>query len=136
LKPRPERGVGQGTFSTPLAGGFRSVLGSTPLFIRGAGMARHSKEAAAILASASPLPLSPNQWNEVTRALDLSDREADVAELVLRDLCNKQIAAVLGISKKTVDEYLSYRIPKKSGTNGRMQLSMRVLEVALRGAGN
>lgn len=97
-------------------------------------MARHSKESAAILAAAPPLPLSPCQWREVARELDLSDREADVAELVLRDLCNKQIATVLGISKKTVEEYLSYRIPKKTGTNGRMQLSMRVLEVALRTA--
>ncbi len=132
--PRPERGVGQGTFCTPLGGGSLSVLGSTPFFIRGAGMARHSNEAAAILAAAPALPLSAGQWRDVARELDLSEREADVAELVLRDLCNKQIGMVLGISKKTVEEYLSYRIPKKTGTSGRMQLSMRVLEVALRTA--
>ena len=94
-------------------------------------MARRSALAAAILAAAPPLPLSPRQWRGVVDALRLSDRETDVAELVLRDLCNKQIALVLDISPNTVDEYLTYRIPKKTRTNGRMQLSMRVLEVSL-----
>jgi DNA-binding NarL/FixJ family response regulator len=97
-------------------------------------MAQHSDAGAAIRAAEPPLPLSSDQWRVVAGELGLSDQEAKVAELVLRDLCNKQIATVLGISKKTVEEYLSYRIPKKTGTNGRMQLSMRVLEVALRTA--
>ena len=99
-------------------------------------MAQLTEAAAAILAAAPTLPLTSDQWRVVAAELGLSDQEANVAELALRDLCNKQIATVLGISKKTVEEYLSYRIPKKTGTNGRMQLSMRVLEVALRTAGD
>jgi FixJ family two-component response regulator len=64
-------------------------------------------------------------------AVGFSSREAEVADLVIRDLCNKQIAIVLGISIKTVDEYLTYRIPAKTGTRGRMQLSTRLTAVAL-----
>jgi hypothetical protein len=33
LEPRPERGVGQGTFSMPLGGGSVGVLGADALFI-------------------------------------------------------------------------------------------------------
>jgi FixJ family two-component response regulator len=70
-------------------------------------MAQLTEAAAAILATAPPLPLTSDQWRAVAGELGLSDQEANVVELALRDLCNKQIATVLGISKKTVEEYLS-----------------------------
>ena len=85
---------------------------------------------AQILASAPPLPLSSTQWQDVVKALGLSRRQARVAELALRDLCNKQIAVVMGISEKTVETHLE-RAGRRAGGSGRMQLAMRVLEVAL-----
>lgn len=102
------------------------------LFIWGAAMLKPSDHAAAILAAAPPLPLSARQWEVIVKAMRLSKREATVAELVLRDLGNKEIAAVMGISHKTVGTYLDTRIPKKTGARGRMQLATHVLAVALR----
>ncbi len=94
-------------------------------------MTQQSTAAAAILAAAPPLPLTADQWQAVVKTLGLSKREAHIAELVLRDLGDKQIATVLGISHKTIETYLRDRIGKKAGTKGRMQFSMRVLAVAL-----
>lgn len=85
----------------------------------------------AILHAAPPLPLSVGTWSAVVATLRLSPQEAKVAELVLRDLGDAQIAEVLGISEKTVATYLRERISRKTGTRGRMQLAMRVLALAL-----
>jgi DNA-binding NarL/FixJ family response regulator len=92
-------------------------------------MARLSKTAADLLASAPPLPLDGKHWRKVVTALGLSDQQARVAELVLRDLCNKQIAAVMGISESTIDTYMQ-RIGQRTGTSGRMQLAMHVMAVS------
>lgn len=61
LVPRPERGVGQGTFCMPLAGGSLSVLGSTPFLFRGpvygrshAESIRKARERAAAIAARRP----------------------------------------------------------------------------------
>jgi DNA-binding NarL/FixJ family response regulator len=92
-------------------------------------MARPSKTAAAILSAAPPLPLDPEHWQKVVNAIGLSEQQARIVELILRDLCDKQIAAVMGISESTIDTYMQ-RIGKRTGTSGRMQLAMRVLAVS------
>ena len=92
-------------------------------------MARLSKTAAAILSSAPPLPLEDAHWKEVVNAIGLSKRQAEVAELMLRDLCDKQIAVVLGIGRSTIDTHTE-RIERRTGTRGRMQLAMHVLAVS------
>jgi DNA-binding CsgD family transcriptional regulator len=84
------------------------------------------------LAEAPLLALTTDQWQTIVAELGLSKREARVAELILQDLSNREIATVMGISEKTVDSYLHDRIHKKTGTRGRMQLAMCVLSVALR----
>ncbi len=64
-------------------------------------MPRLSPTAAAILATAPPLPLGVAHWKRVVQAIGLSKRQAEVADLMLRDLCDRQIADVLGINKST-----------------------------------
>jgi DNA-binding CsgD family transcriptional regulator len=128
--PRPERGVGQGTFSMPLAGGFRNVLVSTPLFIGDAEMDKRREEMVRrILDSLPPLPLSDDQRRAIFKALQLSPQQIAIAELMLRDASNSEIVAVLGISDGTVKSY-QQRIFARSGTRSRMQLAMRVLAVS------
>ncbi len=92
-------------------------------------MARLSKTAAAILAAAPPLPLDAGHWEKVVQAIGLSKRQAEVAKLMLRDLADREIAAVLGINESTIDTHTE-RIEKRTRTKGRMQLAMHVLAVS------
>lgn len=101
------------------------------LFFRGVDMAQPSESADAILASAPKLPLDDAHWEAVVSEMGLSDQQARVVELVLRDLCDKQIAAVMGISKSTLDTYM-HRIRTRTGTRGRIQLAMHVMAVSFR----
>jgi DNA-binding NarL/FixJ family response regulator len=94
-------------------------------------MARRSKLADDVLSAAPPLPLSSNHWECVVAAIGLSPQQARVAELMLRDLTDKEIAAVLGISQSTLETHQE-RISLRTATRGRMQLAMRVLEESLR----
>lgn len=52
-----------------------------------------------------------------------SAREAQVLELLVAGLCNKEIAARLGISCKTVEFHLT-RLYERSGCAGRVQLAV------------
>lgn len=78
-----------------------------------------------------PLPLTDAHWQAIVNAIGLSKREALVVELVLRDLSNKEIAEVLGISPRTVETYLHDRIPQKTGARSRMQLAGYIMLIAL-----
>ena len=103
MKPRPERGVGRGTLSTPPGGGFRSGHGSTPLFIRGAGMARSTGKLGTDPADAlAAFPLEAGHWRAVVEAMGLSPRQAEIAELMIRGAQLKEIAAILGIEICTI----------------------------------
>jgi DNA-binding CsgD family transcriptional regulator len=82
-----------------------------------------------ILAEAPPLPLDAVHWQKIVRKLGLSNRQAGVVELMLRDLSDKQIALVQGISESTVTTHQE-RIRYRTGTRGRMQLAMHVLAVS------
>jgi len=85
----------------------------------------------AILLDKPPLPLTDAHWQAIVEATKLSKRESLVVELVLRDLSNKEIGEVLGISPRTVETYLQDRIPQKTGAKTRMQLAMHVFAIAL-----
>src|SRR5580658_2192099 len=120
--PRPERGVGQGTFFTPPGGGSLSGLGSTLFYFGAAAMTRpHSTDTH--LTDAPLLPLHRDHWQAIYLALHLSPKQAQVVELVLRGLCDKQIAQAMGIGEPTVRTYLD-RISARTRTRGRMELAM------------
>jgi DNA-binding NarL/FixJ family response regulator len=76
-----------------------------------------------------PLPLHPDHWQAIYLALRLSPKQAQVVELVLRGLCDKQIAQTMGIGEPTVRTYLD-RISARTRTHGRMELAMKVLAVS------
>lgn len=95
-------------------------------------MGRQSKASlAAIKKSAPPLPIDNFHWQAIVEALELSSQQAKVAELVLRGMSDKQVAAELGISGPTLRTYLS-RISARTRTRGKMELAMHILGVSHR----
>ena len=82
-----------------------------------------------LLASCPPLPLHAEHWQATIAAMGLSDQQAKVVELVLRDLGDKEIAVVMGLGEGTVKDYLK-RIYRRTGMRGRMQLAMHVLALS------
>ncbi len=75
------------------------------------------------------LPLGPAHWRAIADALSLSKRQAEIAELTLRDAGDEQIARALGISLSTLKTQRK-RIAERTGAKTRMQLAMRVLVVS------
>jgi DNA-binding CsgD family transcriptional regulator len=90
--PRPERGVGQGTFCMPCSRGSLGGFGSTLSFFGDLVMAEPGLP---------PLPLPPDKWQEIAKQLGLSPRQIDVVELILRNQCGKQIEDALGMRHGT-----------------------------------
>ncbi|HEY1686448.1 MAG TPA: LuxR C-terminal-related transcriptional regulator [Tepidisphaeraceae bacterium] len=76
-----------------------------------------------------PLPLTAAHWKAVFGRLDLSPQQAQIVEYLLRGMCDKQIAAVMGISEPTVRTYIN-RIGARTRTHGRMELAMCVLAIS------
>jgi DNA-binding CsgD family transcriptional regulator len=58
---------------------------------------------------------------EFIEKYDLSRRQADVAEVLLRGKSDKDIAAFLGIAPNTVQTHLK-KVYRKTGTGGRFAL--------------
>ena len=56
-----------------------------------------------------------------TAAVELSDREAEVLRLIAQGFANKEIAARLGVSIKTVETYKA-RSMQKLGLNSRVDI--------------
>jgi DNA-binding NarL/FixJ family response regulator len=54
-----------------------------------------------------PLPLPPEKWNELIATLKLSPQQTRIVELILRNYCDKQIAAELQLKVPTVRTHLS-----------------------------
>jgi DNA-binding CsgD family transcriptional regulator len=90
---------------------------------------RPSKADIGLLDAVPPLPLNAAHWAAIVTAMGLAPQEARTAELVLRGLCYKQIAGVLGIEPPTIRTYLS-RVEAKTKTHGRMELAMHVLALS------
>ena len=76
-----------------------------------------------------PLPLDSAHWQAIVQAMQLSPQQAKIVELVLRGMCDKQIATAMGISEPTIRTYLQ-RISARTHTHGRMELALRVLAVS------
>lgn len=76
-----------------------------------------------------PLPLSESHWKAIVSAIGLSPQQAKITELLIRGMCDKEIAASMSISEPTLRTYLS-RISARTRTRGRMELAMRVLAVS------
>ena len=121
-------GVGQGTFCTPRGRGSLSGR-STPSFFGAAAMTRPTTIVADYLDTFPPLPLDDGHWQAIVQAMRLSPQQAKIVELVLRGICDKQIAIAMGISEPTIRTYLQ-RISARTQTRGRMELAMRVLAVS------
>jgi DNA-binding NarL/FixJ family response regulator len=92
-------------------------------------MTRPTQIVADYLDTFPPLPLDDDHWRAIVEAMQLSPQQAKIVELVLRGLCDKQIAAAMGISEPTIRTYLQ-RISARTQTRGRMALAMRVLAVS------
>jgi non-specific serine/threonine protein kinase len=74
-------------------------------------------------------PPKPSQAARPGARAALTRRQLDVARLVAEDLSNKQIAARLFLSERTVETHIT-NILNKLGLNSRVQISRRVPELA------
>jgi DNA-binding NarL/FixJ family response regulator len=76
-----------------------------------------------------PLPLNAKLWHAVAGALELSPQHTRAVELLLRGLCNKEIAGVMDISESTLETYFD-RIGVRTGARGRTGIFRLVLRVS------
>ena len=53
-----------------------------------------------------PLPLPVEKWNDLVAALKLTPQQTRIVELILRNCCDKQIAAEMGLKVPTVRSHL------------------------------
>jgi len=78
-----------------------------------------------------PLPLSPGHWNAIVATMGLSRRQAEVAELIARGATMRETSSILGISISTVRTQQD-RISEKTGTSGRCELLLHILDLSHR----
>jgi DNA-binding CsgD family transcriptional regulator len=71
--------------------------------------------------------LSPEEWRSIVATLLLSPRQAEVVGLVMRSKTDKEIAAILGISKRTVRTHLDESKSRLDAID-RVGLACRVFE--------
>ena len=128
LEPRPERGVGHGTFSMPLGGGSRGVHGATPLLFRGHPMGRIRHRYIADQSTRADMPLAPREWKIVAQLLRLSPQQARIVGQILLGKEDKQIAEALELSKNTIRTHLS-RLFMRLKVGGRVGLLLKILQV-------
>lgn len=93
-------------------------------------MATPSKAAAAILSTAPPLPMERCLWQSVVKDMRISKRQAEVAELMMRDLTVRQIVIVTGLKEGTVKDYQK-RIWRRIGCNGKTRMVLHIMTLAL-----
>ena len=92
-----------------------------------AGAERLSSEAARELRRAGGRPTAAARRAAAAAGDDLSERERSIAELVAEGRSNKEVAAALFLSDKTVENNLS-RIYAKLGVRSRTELARTLLE--------
>src|ERR1700722_9324228 len=100
----------------PLGGGSVSGLGSTLLLFRGIVMADEGFPAR---------PLPPDKWQALVKTLQLPPQQIRIVELILRNHCDKQIAARMGLKVPTVRTYLR-RIFERLEVGDRLELVLRL----------
>lgn len=72
-----------------------------------------------------PPLFSKQEWSAIAQALKLSKRQAQIVDLVLRGLRDKQITVRLGLKKTTIRTHMA-DIFLKTQANSRMELAYRV----------
>jgi DNA-binding NarL/FixJ family response regulator len=77
------------------------------------------------------LPLSPEKWQQLVETLQLPPQQIRIVELLLRNYCDKQIAAALGLKVPTVRTYL-HRIFERLGVGDRIELVLRLFAMSHR----
>ena len=75
------------------------------------------------------LPLPPDKWREVLRGLHLPPRQERIVELILRNQCDKQIAADLVLKVPTVRTYM-HRIFVRLDVSDRLELVLRLFALS------
>jgi DNA-binding NarL/FixJ family response regulator len=75
------------------------------------------------------IPLPPALWTRVVETLDLPPQQLRIVELILRNRCDKQIAAALGIRVPTVRTYM-HRIYERVGVGSRLELVLRLFAMS------
>ena len=78
----------------------------------------------------SPPPARPTRPPQVARPAGLTEREVDVLRLIARGQANKQVAATLGISPKTVGHHVEH-IYAKAGVTTRAGATLFAMEHGL-----
>jgi DNA-binding NarL/FixJ family response regulator len=76
-----------------------------------------------------PLPLPIEKWNQLVATLKLPPQQIRIVELILRNYCDKQIAAALGLKVPTVRTYL-HRIFERLRVSDRLELVLRLFELS------
>ena len=71
------------------------------------------------------LPLPPAKWQQLIRMLELPPQQVRIVELILRNRCDKQIAAAMGLKKPTVRTYVQ-RIFTRIGVSDRLELVLKL----------
>ena len=61
-----------------------------------------------------PLPLPTDTWERIAQILELPPQQKRIVELMLRDMCGKQIAAEMKVKIPTLRTYIS-RIYERTG---------------------
>lgn len=134
LEPRPERGVGHGTFITPLAGGSVGVLVRRLLLFRDPMVSKQTAAENQHSTTAILPPPTPEDWARAVAELELTPRQTQVVRLVLQAKRDKQIAAELGLGISTVRMHLRYAFAQL-GISDRMELPLKVIPLLCRGCG-
>ncbi len=86
---------------------------------------------AELLAALPPLPLSSDEWSALTKSLCLSDRQAEVAALVVRGADDKLIMRALGIRQSTLRTFRD-RLAARTGARRRSELVARLWAASLK----
>lgn len=68
--------------------------------------------------------------SSLSRLPELTERERQVLELVVRAQTNREIAAQLGLEERTVKSYIG-RLMRKTGSDNRVKLTMSPISLAL-----
>lgn len=76
-----------------------------------------------------PLPLPLKQWNDIAKELNLSPQQKRIVELILRNACDKQIAAAMGRGKPTIRTHLD-RIFRRLEVEDRGELVLLVFRLS------
>ncbi len=127
MKPRPERGVGQGAFSMPCRRGSVGGFGSTPCF-SGTPVMPQQPFSDSEEEYPAPFPMDAATWQSVAKQLALSPQQTRIVELILCGLQDKDIAAELSLTIPTVRTYLS-RIFDRTGVSDRLALVLHIFAI-------